>query len=113
MWTGQATALHHHRMADLQKLLFETPARITDREVLATARLNARVKAYAGRPLDDGVIGQINADIVDEMDRLIDEGVLHERPAWLAVMVGRRLHVAFGASAVQQLSRDLKRSGSI
>jgi len=100
-------------MADLHKLLFETPARITDREVLATARLNARVKAYAGRPLDDGVIGQINADIAEEMDRLVADGVLRERPDWLAVMVGRRLHVAFGASAVQRLSQDLKRAGSI
>jgi len=100
-------------MVDLHKLLFETPSTVSDREVFATARLNARVKAFAGRRLDDDVIGQINADIADEMDRLVQEGVLHERPDWLAVMVGRRLHVAFGASAVQRLSRDLKRSGSI
>jgi hypothetical protein len=100
-------------MADLHKLLFESPSKVSDREVLATARLSARVKAFAGRPMDDGVIGQINADIVDEMDRLIAEGVLRERPDWLAVMVGRRLHVAFGASAVRKLSRELKDSGSI
>lgn len=100
-------------MVDLHKLLFETPSTVSDREVFATARLNARVKAFAGRRLDDDVIGQINADIADEMDRLVQEGVLHERPDWLAVMVGRRLHVAFGASAVQRLSQDLKRSGSI
>jgi hypothetical protein len=100
-------------MVDLHKLLFETPSTVSDREVLATARLNARVKAFAGRQLNDDVLGEINADIADEMDRLIQEGVLHERPDWLAVMVGRRLHVAFGASAVQRLSHDLKRSGSI
>ncbi len=100
-------------MVDLHKLLFETPSTVSDREVFATARLNARVKAFAGRRLDDDVIGQINADIADEMERLVQEGVRRERPDWLAVMVGRRLHVAFGASAVQRLGRDLKRSGSI
>ena len=43
-------------MADLHKLLFETPAKISDREVLATARLNARVKAFAGQQLTEDVI---------------------------------------------------------
>lgn len=100
-------------MVDLHKLLFETPAKVGDREVLATARLNACVKAFAGRELSDEVMHQINQDIADEMDRLISEGILRERPAWLAVFVRRRLYVAFGASAVQQLSRDLKDAGSI
>lgn len=36
-------------MADLQKLIYETRTQVTDREILATARLNARVKAFAGR----------------------------------------------------------------
>jgi hypothetical protein len=47
------------------------------------------------------------------MDRLIADGVLRERPDWLAVIVRRRLHVAFGTSAVQQLSRELKDSGDV
>jgi hypothetical protein len=100
-------------MADLQKLLFETQAKISDREVLATARLNARVKAFAGRMLSDDVLDQINHAVADEADRLVAEGVLRERPDWLAVIVGRRLHVAFGSRAVQQLSRELKRIGVI
>ena len=100
-------------MADLQKLLFETPAKVSDREVLATARLNARVKAFAGRPLSDDILPQINAAVADEADRLVAEGVLRAKPDWLAVIVGRRLHVAFGSSAVQQLSRELKRMGVV
>jgi len=100
-------------MTDLQKLLFETPARVSDREVLATARLNACVKAFAGQHLDDDVIDRINEAIADEADRLIAEGILHERPDWLAAIVSRRLFVAFGSEAVQHLSRELKRMGAV
>ena len=99
--------------ADLHKLLFETPARVTDREVLATARLNARVKAFAGHALSEDVITEINEAVADEADKLVAEGVLHERPDWLAVMVGRRLYVAFGTEAVHHLSRELKRMGAV
>ena len=99
-------------VADLQKLLFENPARVTDREILATARLNARVKAFAGRELSDRIVEEINAAVADEADRLIADGVLRVRPDWLAVIVRRRLYVAFGTSAVQQLSRDLKEMGA-
>src|SRR4051794_14528169 len=100
-------------MADLQKLLFETRTKVSDKEVLATARLNARVKAFAGCTLSDDIIGRINAAIADESDQLIAEGVLPQRPDWLAVIVRRRLHVAFGSQAVQQLSRELKQMGAI
>ena len=100
-------------MTDLQKLLFETPAKVSDREVLATARLNACVKAFAGRPLSDGVLDQINDAVAEEADRLIAEGVLRQRPDWLAVIVQRRLYVAFGSRAVQQLSRELKDKGAV
>jgi hypothetical protein len=100
-------------MADLQKLLFETRATVGDREILATARLNASVKAFAGQELTDDVIGRINHAIADEADRLIEEGVLCERPDWLAVIFRRRLYVAFGGGAVQQLSRDLKDMGAL
>jgi len=100
-------------MADLQKLLFETKARVSDREVLATARLSARVKVFAGQELADDVMDRINAAIVDETDQLIAEGVLRERPDWLAAIVSRRLYVAFGSSAVLHLSRELKRMGVV
>ncbi len=100
-------------MTDLQKLLFETRAMVSDREVLATARLSARVKAFAGRELTDSVLQEVNAAVSDEADRLIAEGVLCDRPDWLAVIFRRRLHVAFGAGAVQQLSRELKAMGAI
>ena len=100
-------------MADLHKLLFETKARVSDREVLATARLNERVKAFAGQTLTDDVIDRINDAIAEEADLLIKEGVLRERPDWLAAIVSRRLYVAFGARAVQQLSRDLKRMDAV
>lgn len=100
-------------MADLHKLLFESPAKGGDREVLATARLNARVKAFAGQEIADGMIEQINAAIADEADRLITEGVLHERPDWLVAIVSRRLHVAFGSRAVQYLSRELRRMEAV
>ena len=78
-------------MVDLHKLLFETPAKVTDREVLATARLNARVKTFAGQELTDDVMDRINVAIADEADRLVAEGVLRERPDWLAAIVSRRL----------------------
>lgn len=100
-------------MTDLHKLLFETKAKVTDREVFATARLNARVKAFAGHELSDDVMDRINAAIADEADRLVAEGVLRERPDWLACLVSRRLYVAFGSSAVQHLSRELKRMGAV
>ncbi|HET7882139.1 MAG TPA: hypothetical protein VFL55_14725 [Acetobacteraceae bacterium] len=99
-------------MADLQKLLFETRSKVSDREVLATARLNARVKVFAGRELSDAVTDEINAAVADEVDKLMAEGVLREKPDWLAVIVRRRLYVAFGARAVQQLSRELKEMGA-
>ena len=100
-------------MADLQKLLFETKAKVTDREVLATARLNACVKQFAGQVLADDMIDRINAAIAEEADLLVADGVLPERPDWLAVLVSRRLYVAFGSEAVQQLSRELRRMGAI
>ena len=100
-------------MTDLQKLLFDRKARITDREVLATARLNARVKAFAGKEITGDIVEQVEAAILDEADRLIAEGVLKERPDWLAVVARRRLHVSFGARAVQQLSRELREAGDI
>ncbi|WP_158923757.1 hypothetical protein [Acidisphaera sp. S103] len=100
-------------MADLQKLIFETRTRVTDREILATARLNARVKAFAGQELSDDIIDRINEAVAEEADRLIVEGVLPERPDWLAVIVRRRLYVAFGSSAVQQLSRELKQMDAL
>jgi hypothetical protein len=100
-------------MPDLQKLLFETPATVSDREILATARLNARVKAFAGQELTDGVIGRINEAIADEANRLVADGVLRERPDWLAAIVSRRLYVAFGSRAVQHLSRELRSMGAI
>jgi hypothetical protein len=100
-------------MADLQKLLFEIQATVSDREILATARLNATVKAFAGHELSDDVMVQINGAVADEADRLIAEGVLSERPDWLAVLFRRRLYVAFGSRAVQQLSRELKDMGAV
>jgi hypothetical protein len=100
-------------MADLQKLIFDTPAKVTDREVLATARLNARVKAFAGHAMSDDVMGEINQAVAEEADLLIREGVLRTRPDWLAVIVRRRLYVAFGAKAVQHLSQELRRMGAV
>jgi hypothetical protein len=58
-------------MADLQKLLFETPARVSDREILVTARLNACVKAFAGQEFSDDVMDRINAAVTNQADRLI------------------------------------------
>ncbi len=95
-------------MVNLHELLFEKPAKVGDREVLATARLNARVKAFVGREIAGDVIDQINEAVIDEMDRLVREGVLRKRVDYLAVLVCRRLYVAFGAEAVQQLSRELR-----
>jgi hypothetical protein len=100
-------------MADLRKLLFEDRATMTDREVLATARLNASVKPFAGQALSDDMIDRINAAVAAEADSLIADGVLRERPDWLAVIFRRRLYVAFGAKAVQQLSRELKTMGAV
>jgi hypothetical protein len=100
-------------MTDLHKLLFETKAKVTDREVLATARLNASVKPFAGQELSDDVIDRINAAIAEESDRLVADGILRERPDWLAAIVSRRLYVAFGSRAVQHLSRELRRMGAV
>jgi hypothetical protein len=108
-WTEPEENAH---VADLQKLFFANQALVTDKEILATARLNARVKAFAGRELSDDILGRINEAIADETDQLIAEGVLPGRPDWLAVIVRRRLYVAFGSSAVQQLSRELKQMGA-
>ena len=100
-------------MTDLQKLLFETKAKVGDREVLATARLNACVRQFARRELTDGMLEQINAAVAAEADRLVADGVLRERPDWLAVIFQRRLYVAFGSKAVQQLSRELRDMGAL
>jgi hypothetical protein len=56
---------------------------------------------------------RINVAIADEADRLVAEGVLRERPDWLAAIVSRRLYVAFGSRAVQQLSRELRRMRAV
>jgi hypothetical protein len=100
-------------MTDLQKLFFETRSTVSDKEILATARLNACVKAFAGRELSDSIVAEINQAVATESDQLIKEGVLKTRPDWLAVIVRRRLHVAFGSGAVQQLSRELKQIGVV
>jgi len=100
-------------MADLQKLLFKTPGRVSDKEILVAARLSARVKAFAGHELSEDLMDRINEAVTEEADRLIVEGVLRRRPDWLAALVNRRLHVAFGSRAVQQLSRELKRMGVV
>lgn len=100
-------------MTDLRKLFFDAPARVSDREILATARLNASVKVFAGEELTDDVAERINAAIACEAERLISDGVLAERPDWLAVIHRRRLYVAFGARAVQQLSRELREMGAV
>jgi hypothetical protein len=99
-------------MADLQKLIFDAPAGVSDRQALVAARLTGRVKAFLGRDLEGSVIGEINAAVADEADRLVAEGVLRRRPDWLAVIFRQRLHVAFGSEAVQQLARDLRRMGA-
>jgi hypothetical protein len=100
-------------MADLQRLFFGAKSSVSDREVLATARLNACVKAFLGRELREDMLVEINAAVAGEMERLVSDGVLREKPDWLAVLVSRRLHVAFGSSAVQQLSRELKQMGAV
>ena len=78
-------------MADLQKLLFEIRATVSDREVLATSRLSASVKVFAGRELTDGILGEVAAAIRAEADRLVADGELTERPDYLAAVVRRRL----------------------
>jgi hypothetical protein len=99
-------------MVDLQKLFFETPATISEREVLDTARLNACVRNFLGNELEEGIVDRINQAVADEADKLIADGVLTRRPDWLAVLFRRRLHVAFGSRAVQQLSRELREKGA-
>jgi hypothetical protein len=100
-------------MVDLQRLLFETRVKVSDREVLATARLSASVKVFAGRELTDGILGEVEAATCSEADRLVADGVLTARPDYLAALVRRRLHVAFGTRAVQQLSRELREMDAI
>lgn len=100
-------------MADLQKLFFDTKAPVSDKEILATARLHGSVKPFAGRELTGDILDQVKTAVLGEMERLIGEGVLREPPDWLAVVVRRRLHVAFGSSAVQHLSRELRASGDL
>lgn len=100
-------------MADLQRLFFDEKSRITDRELLVTARLNTVVRQFAGQELTDDVTERINAAIATEMDTLIAEGKLRERPDWLAVLVKRRLHVAFGSKAVHRLCRELREQGAV
>lgn len=100
-------------MADLQRLFFDEKSRVTDRELHVTARLNAVVRQFAGQVLTDDVTERINAAIAAEMDSLIAEGKLRERPDWLAVLVKRRLHVAFGAKAVRQLCQELREQGAV
>jgi hypothetical protein len=112
MTNGLIESEENAPMADLQKLFFETRAQVTDKEILATARLNARVKAFAGRELSDDIVERINEAVADEAEQLIAEGILPGRPDWLAVIVRRRLYVAFGSRAVQQLSRELKQMGA-
>jgi hypothetical protein len=80
MTKGLAESEENVPMADLQKLFFETRAQITDKEILATARLNARVRAFAGRELSDGIVEQINEAVADEAEQLIAEGILPGRP---------------------------------
>jgi len=100
-------------MADLQRLLFEDKAGVSDKEVYVAARLNARMREFTGRELSDTIIEEVEAAFIEEADRLIAEGTLRRRPDWLAVVVGRRLYVAFGSRAVQQLSRDLQQRGAV
>lgn len=94
-------------MADLQRLFFDQTAKVSDREVLVAARLNARVKRLMGEKLTEELAARVNAAVLDEMDRLIEDGLLRRRIDWLAVLVGGRLQVAFGTRAVLQLSREL------
>ena len=63
--------------------------------------------------LSDDIVDQINAAVADETVRLIAEGVPSERPDWLAVIVRRRLYIACGRSAAQQLSHELKEMGEL
>jgi hypothetical protein len=46
MTGASAEAEENAPVADFQKLLFGTQATVTDTEILATARLNARVRAF-------------------------------------------------------------------
>ena len=100
-------------MADLHRLLFEDKATVSDREVFVTARLNGCLRPFVGRQLDESTFTEVKGAIVDEMDRLIDEGVMTRHLDWLAAVVGRRLYVAYGSKAVQQLSRELRDQGAV
>jgi hypothetical protein len=100
-------------MADLQRLLFETGAKVNDRDVLATARLTASVKVFAGRDQTDSILCAVEAAICAEADRLVADGVLTVRPDYLADLVRRRLHVTFGTRAVQQLSHEQREMDTI
>jgi hypothetical protein len=48
--------------------------------------------------LSDDILIQINKAIADEADQLTADGVLPDRPDWLAVIFRRRLYVAFGTA---------------
>jgi hypothetical protein len=63
--------------------------------------------------LSDDILTQINEAVADEADQLIAEGVLPDRPDWLAVIFRRRLYVAFGSRAMQQPSRELRQMGAV
>ena len=67
------------RGGSAKKLLFETRAQVTDKEILATARRNARVKVFAGRELSGDIVDRINEAVADGADQLIVECVLPGR----------------------------------
>ena len=100
-------------MQDLQKLFFEDKARVSDREVLVTSRLNNCLRPFIGQLPNEDTFSEVKGAIVAEMDRMIDEGLMTRHLDWLAALVGRRLYVAYGAKAVQKLSAELKDKGAV
>ena len=100
-------------MTDLQKLFFEDEAKVSDKEMLVAARLNGRVRVFLGKPLSGTTLDEVGQAIVEEMDRMVAERVLRKPIDWLAVVVKRRLQVAYGSRAVQQLSRELREQGLV
>jgi hypothetical protein len=100
-------------MQDLQKLFFEDKARVSDREVLVTSRLNNCLRPFIGQLPNEDTFAEVKGAIVAEMDRMIDEGLMTRHLDWLAAVVGRRLYVAYGAKAVQKLSAELKDKGAV
>lgn len=77
-------------MTDLHKRLFESKAKVSDRAVPATARLNACVNPFADQLLGQDVIDRVNAAIAEAIHRMVAHGFLHEWPDWLAVIVSPR-----------------------